>query len=881
MSALLAPAFLATPTQTYDEFLREKVAFDRSFGFAVSDDMLPAALKPHQAAIVKWAVAGGRRAIFAKFGLGKSIMQLATLDVILGHAPFDDVAGSVDTRPYRRALIVAPLGVRGEFIRDGRNLLGVDVTFVRRSEEVDDGGIYVTNYESVRDGKLDVNLFDAVSLDEASVLRSFGSKTYQEFLGMFDSIPYRFVATATPSPNRHKELIHYAGFLGIMDTGQALTRFFQRDSTKAGNLRLYPHKEREFWLWLNTWACFVQRPSDLGFDDEGYALPPLSVAWHQVAVDVQSDEVERNGQGVLVKGGALSMVGAAREKRDTIDARIAEMMSIVQAHADRMDDELDHGEHDASTPDQIIIWCDLNDEQTAIEKALTDAGLTFSSVHGGLSDEEAEARLDEWRAGNTYALIGKPVMLGQGMNLQQSDTAIFVGVTYKFNDTIQAVHRIHRFGQTHDCTVHLVYAETESEVRDTLLSKWQEHDQLTDTMSDVVREFGLNPSAISAELTRAMGVERVEESGDEWVIALNDSTIETRDHMDENSVDLIVTSIPFANHYEYTPSYNDFGHTDDNLHFWQQMDYLTPNLLRILKPGRIYACHVKDRIQFGNVTKAGVPTVSPFHAEALAHGIKWGFDYLGMITITTDVVRENNQTYRLSYSEMRKDGTKMGVGSPEYVLLFHKPQTDRSKGYADERVVKDAEDYSLARWQIDAAADWRSSGDRLLTPDELVALPPEARSRTFKEQTRARVYDFADHIAVGEALADRDALPKTFQALNPGSADPMVWDDVNRMLTLNGQQARRNLEFHICPLQFDIVDRLIERYSNRGDLVYDPFGGLGTVPLRARKLGRRGRASELNPTSFRDAVMYQRELDRERVTPSLFDLLDFQMGDAG
>src|SRR5690606_21325644 len=167
----------------------------------------------------------------------------------------------------------------------------------------------------------------AVSLDEASILRSFGSKTYQEFLGLFDGLPYRFVATATPSPNRHKELIHYAGFLGIMDTGQALTRFFQRDSSKAGNLKLYPHKEREFGLCLHTWACFVQRPSDLGHSDDGYALPPLTIDWHQVQVDVQSDEVERDGQGVLVRGGAMNLQAAAREKRDTLDDRVAALMA--------------------------------------------------------------------------------------------------------------------------------------------------------------------------------------------------------------------------------------------------------------------------------------------------------------------------------------------------------------------------------------------------------------------------------------------------------------------------------------------------------------------------------------------------------------------------
>jgi hypothetical protein len=833
----------------YEEFLGQKVAFEKSYGFHVNPFELHAVLKPHQREIVAWAIMGGRRAIFARFGLGKSVMQLEILRQIL-------------IKRGGRALIVAPLGVRGEFIRDAKKLLGIDVTFVRTTAQVGDDGIYVTNYESVRDGKLDVNLFGAVSLDEASVLRSFGSKTYQEFLGLFDAIPYRFVATATPSPNRYKELIHYAGFLGVMDTGQALTRFFQRDSTQAGNLTLYPHKAREFWLWLNTWACFLQRPSDLGHSDDGYALPPLVTHWEEVPVDLASEQMDRDGQGVLVRGAGMSMVDAAREKRSTIQARVDRVMAIVH-------------EHTVAAADQLVIWCDLNDEQDLIEKSLTAAGVTFSSVYGSLSDEEAERRLDEWRAGRTTALVGKPVMLGQGMNLQQSSTAIFAGVTFKFNDTIQAVHRIHRYGQTKECHVYLIHADTEGEVKDVLERKWREHEALSETMSDVIREYGLNPGAITAELTRSMGLKRAEASGEDWLIAHNDCVPETMG-MDENSVDLIVTSIPFANHYEYTPSYNDFGHTDNNDHFWAQMDFLTPELFRVLRPGRIYACHVKDRILFGNVTGAGIPTVSPFHAEALFHGLKHGFDYMGMITVTTDVVRENNQTYRLGYTEMRKDGSKMGVGSPEYVLLFHKPQSDRSKGYADDRIVKGIEDYSLARWQIDAAADWRSSGNRVLTVDELATLKPEVRSRLFTDQSLRDVYDFDKHVELGQAMAAKKALPSTFKSLDPGSWHPFVWHDVNRMLTLNGEQARRNLEFHICPLQFDIVDRLIERYSNPGDLVFDPFGGLGTIPLRARKLGRRGRAVELNPTSFRDAVNYQREMDRSGETPSLFDMLDLE-----
>lgn len=831
------------PTTTYREFIEQKVNFDKTYGHHINPEDIHPILKPHQRDIVQWAVQGGRRAIFAAFGLGKSVMQLETLKHTLAEH------GGM-------GLIICPLGVRQEFSHDAQ-MLDTSIQFIRSIEETSGEGLYITNYETVRDGKLDPNEFTAVSLDEASVLRSFGSKTYQTFLTLFEKVPYRFVATATPSPNRYKELIHYAGFLGVMDTGQALTRFFQRDSKQANNLTLYPHKEREFWLWLNTWAIFLQSPADLGHDATGYDLPPLDVQWHEVGVDHGKATVERDGQAHLFRGGNMSLPEQSREKRETLPQRVARAVELATHVPDG---------------DQMIVWCDLNAEQDALERALTAEGITFSSVYGALPVEETERRIQAWKNRETRALIGKPVMLGQGLNLQQCNVSIYVGITDKFNDLIQSIHRIQRFGQTRPCTAHIIHAESETAMLDRVREKWQKHEELTRTMTAVIREHGLNQTDINAALTRGMGVDRITAEGDGWFAANNDCVQEAR-LMEENSVGLIVTSIPFANHYEYTPNYNDFGHTDNNDHFWGQMDFLTPELLRVLQPGRIYACHVKDRINFGNVTGAGIPTSSPFHAEAIMHATKHGFDYMGMITVVTDVVRENNQTYRLGYTEMCKDGTKMGVGSPEYILLFHKPQTDRTRGYADTPVTKSKDDYSLARWQVDAHAFWRSSGNRNLTPEELAALPVEQRSRVFTQQTLEQVYDFDSHVSIGEKLHGRGALPATFMSLAPGSWHPEVWHDVNRMRTLNGDQKARNLQMHVCPLQLDIVDRLITRYSNEGDLVFDPFGGLGTVARQALLQGRRGRTVELNTGYFLDAVKYLEAAERDVTMPTLFDAL--------
>ena len=248
-----------------------------------------------------------------------------------------------------------------------------------------------------------------------------------------------------------------------------------------------------------------------------------------------------------------------------------------------------------------------------------------------------------------------------------------------------------------------------------------------------------------------------------------------------------------------------------------------------------------------------------------------------MITVVTDVVRENNQTYRLGWTEQCKDGSKMGVGCPEYILLFRKLPTDRSTAYADEPVKKSKEDYTRAQWQIDAHAYWRSSGDRLITKDELKEIPVDNLQKVYREFSRETVYDYADHIKLAEDLDKEGKLPAVFMVVAPGSWNQMeVWDDINRMRTLNTDQSRRRKQMHVCPLQLDIVERIINRYSNEGDLVYDPFGGLMTVPMMAVKMHRKGYGCELNPDYFRDGVGYLQEAENEIETPTLFDFMGEQ-----
>lgn len=830
----------------YKEFLQTKIEVAPESGFEIDKSRINKALKPHQRDAVAWAIRGGRRALFESFGLGKTIQEI-------------EFCYQVIKEKGGKALIVLPLGVKQEFTHDAVEILKYDAPqYVRNMEEVKNSttDILITNYERVRDGDIRPDYFIATSLDEASVLRSFGSKTYQEFLPKFKNVPYKLVATATPSPNRYKELIHYAGYLEVMDTGQALTRFFQRDSTKANNLTLYPNQEDEFWLWVSSWALFVTKPSDINpdYSDDGYVLPPLKVNWHEIPIEYGKAQ-DRDGQMKLFNDASVSLQEEAKIKRDSIDARVTKMKEIVE-----------------SAPDEhFLIWHDTNGERDAIKKALPESVY----ITGTMDYDLREQRIIDFSNGKTRIFSTKKEISGSGCNFQKyCHREIFVGIDYKFNDFIQAIHRCYRFLQKEQVIIDIIYMENERTIKDELLKKWKNHDHMVQKMIEIVKEYGLNNSNIQSGLKRKMGVKTVRVEGNKYT-AVHDDCVEEAKRMEDNSVGLIHTSIPFGNHYEYSANYNDFGHNKNTGRFFEQMDYLTPELLRILKPGRVAAIHVKDRVLFGNATGTGMPTIEPFHALCIEHYMKHGFQYFGMITVVTDVVRENNQTYRLGWTEQCKDGSKMGVGCPEYILLFRKLPTDRSNAYADEPVVKSKEKYTRAQWQIDAHGYWRSSGDRLISKEELEQVNVDNLQKVYRQYSRENIYDYHDHVELAEKLDENGKLPAVFMVVAPGSWNNLeVWDDINRMRTLNTTQSRRRAQLHVCPLQLDIVERIINRYSNEGDLVFDPFGGLMTVPMTAVKMKRRGYGVELNPDYFRDGVGYLQAAEQEVETPTLFDFME-------
>jgi hypothetical protein len=610
--------------------------------------------------------------------------------------------------------------------------------------------------------------------------------------------------------------------------------------------------EKEFWLWVSTWAVFVTRPSDLGFPDEGYALPELHMHYHMVKTSNGEPVQGRDGNLKLFKDNARELDEASREKRESILQRVAIAKGIMNEKQN----------------ERFILWHHLEAERLAIEEHIPCA----TTVYGKQDDDVKEKYLIGFSNGEFETLATKPEIAGSGCNFQRHcHNAIFLGINYKFNDFIQAIHRIWRFLQAAECHVHVIYTEAEEHILKVLLEKWKRHNEMVEEMRAIIQKYGLNSELQIAELKRSIGVKRKEYKTDLVTLVHNDTVLEHHS-IPDNTFHMGLSSWPFSIQYEYSANYNDFGHNLTNEKFFEQMDYLVPHLHRTLMPGRVYAVHAKDRIVFGNFSGLGMPSLYPFSDDVIRCMCKHGFVYTGRITIVTDVVRENNQTYRPGWTEQCKDATKMSVGVPEYILLFRKLPSETSNAYADVPVVKSKDEYTRAHWQIDAHSFWRSSGNRLLEPEELAKYNLKEAMSKMKKESISKEYDYDRHVAIAEALEDAGKLPSSFMAVDPQSYHPDVWADVVRMRTLNTSQGQRQQEQHLCPLPFDIVDRLINRFTNPDELVADCFGGLFTVPYRAVSLGRKGFGVDLNESYYKTGVGYLKELEYKKSVPTLFDL---------
>lgn len=433
----------------YDDYVSRKLSRIPPTGIA-SGFELPESMFPHQTALTSWAIKRGRAAIFADTGLGKSRMQVAWADAVHRHTG-------------RPVLILAPLAVAPQTVVEGSGL-GVNILHCREMAEVGPG-INITNYDRLH--KFDASHFGGVVLDESSCIKHHDTRTLKTLLEAFEQTPFKLCATATPAPNDWTELGTHAEFLGICTRQEMLAEFFTHDGGDTSVWRLKGHARHIFWQWVSTWGAMVRKPSDLGFDDSAYNLPPLHLHEHTVKT-----EMPLNGMLFATEAQTLSERRDAR--RMSIEDRVKDCASIVNADSEPW-----------------VVWCDLNAEGDALTAAIDGA----VQIAGSDAVEVKEQRLADFAAGKFRVLVSKPSICGFGLNWQHAARMAFVGVTDSFESYYQAVRRCWRFGQKRDVHVHIFASSAEGAVVANLKRKEHDATAMAESLSAETRD------AVMAEVT--------------------------------------------------------------------------------------------------------------------------------------------------------------------------------------------------------------------------------------------------------------------------------------------------------------------------------------------------------------------------------------------
>lgn len=422
-------------TTSYADFIEKKKARATREGPKITPADVHPMLHPWQRYIVAWAARTQRAAIWADTGLGKTMMQIE----------WARLSGAT-------ALIVAPLAVCAQTVRETAKL-GITATQIRSGAEITGPGIYVTNYEMIE--HIDPATIDAVVLDESSILKQSTGKTRNLIIDHFRDVPARLACSATPAPNDPEELTNQAEFLGQMQRNLMLAAYFVHDQNNAGGWRLKGHAKGPMIQWMASWAVALRRPSDIGGDDTGYILPGLDIRAHLVEV-----EIEQEGQLFATDIGGVS--GRSKVRKQTMADRVARTAELVAAEPN----------------EPWVLWCGLNAESDAMEKAIPGA----VNVHGSLSPEEKAQLLMDFSDGKIRVLITKPSIASMGMNWQHCARMAFVGMGDSYEQYYQAIRRCYRYGQQRVVQVHIVLAEIESQIADNVRRKENQANEITDAL---------------------------------------------------------------------------------------------------------------------------------------------------------------------------------------------------------------------------------------------------------------------------------------------------------------------------------------------------------------------------------------------------------------
>jgi len=634
----------------YESLLASKEMMDVDTGISDPPEV-HSMLFPFQRDIVRWALRRGRAAIFADCGMGKTFMQVEWARIVAAYTNMP-------------VLIFAPLAVANQTIAEAAKI-GVTVTYARTHHDAI-GPITITNYD--RMDLFDVAAFGGVVLDESSILKSFTGATSQALIDRCASVPFRLACTATPAPNDYIELGTHSEFIGAMARPEMLATFFTHDGGSTQNWRLRGHANTDFWRWLCSWAVMIRRPSDLGYDDAGFVLPPYHLHQHTVAADAL--------EGELFATEAQTLTERLAARRESVQERAAKCAEIVNA-----------------TPGFWVVWCNLNAEADALGKLIPDA----VEVRGSDDPADKESRLLGFSRGEFRVMISKPSIAGFGMNWQHCPNVAFVGLSDSWEAYYQAVRRCWRFGQESPVHVHMIASESEGAVVANIKRKDDQAAALAEEM--VAHMHDLNAESLRGLARSKDDYERDVAQGDGYTVHLGDCVDVLRE-METESVHYSIFSPPFASLYTYSASDRDMGNCADHDTFYRHFGYAVEELFRVLKSGRLVSFHCMNLPT--SKVRDGVIGLRDFRGELIRLFESHGFIYHSEVVIWKDPVTAMQRTKALGllHKTIRSDSAMSRQGIPDYLVTMRKPGTN------PEPITHTHESFPVSLWQRYASPIW-------------------------------------------------------------------------------------------------------------------------------------------------------------------------------
>ena len=609
---------------TYQEFLATKRLKVDSCGPVVDARSVHPVLFPFQRDLTIWAARKGRCALFADAGLGKTLMQLQWTLLLSG----------------KRHLIIAPLSVARQTINEADDKLGLEVKY--STDGSLQGFLTITNYEHAH--KFDPEKIDAVVLDESSILKAIDGKRRKQLTEQFRKTRFKLCCTATPAPNDIAEIANHAEFLGIMSRADMMSAFFVHDSSDSarGGWRLKRHARDPFFRWLASWGMSLKRPSDIGYQDDGYVLPELSVRTEFVKVDYTPP-------GELIFTRLNGVADRARVRKATIAERVDVAAREVNARRD-----------------QWIVWCGLNEEGRRLHAAIDGSVL----VEGSQSNAVKDDLITRFQNGEHRVLVTKPKIAGFGMNFQMCRRMAFVGLSDSWESYYQAIRRCWRFGQKKPVEVLIVLTEPEKAIYTNVLRKDREAEEMSKELIKNVNEFEKTEMQTSSDAD--FTYQKQDVSGCDWQLMLGDSCERMKEVADA-SVDLSVFSPPFATLYAYSQTERDLGNSKNHQEFFHHFNYVISELRRTTRPGRICCCHVQQL----PATKIndGYIGMKDFRGDVIRAFSADGWIYHGEVCIDKDPQAQAIRTKAkgLLFVTKSKDSSWLRPAFADYILVFRAP----------------------------------------------------------------------------------------------------------------------------------------------------------------------------------------------------------------